>query len=232
MAPRLDDSTFGSFRELLRAAVGVWVHPDARIEFERHLVARMESLQLAGPDQYLAALRAGSDEELQDLIDAVVPHETASLRTERAPVEFLRSWLGERDAARIWCAGWGGGDEIDVVRELAAETGTAVEIVATDVNASLVEQAAPTHGVRFARHNLLEPFSPPETVDAVLLRYVLSEFDVAIRATVLEHVHAALRRDGVLLLGERESLLHVEHRFRYLRPAVFLRTMAGTRTNS
>jgi chemotaxis protein methyltransferase CheR len=43
------------------------------------------------------------------------------------------------------------------------------------------------------------------TVDLILFRNVLRYFDSAHRTVVLKRIHAALRPDGYLVLGEGES---------------------------
>ena len=59
--------------------------------------------------------------------------------------------------------------------------------------------------VRFEPRNLLEmPF--PGDFDLVLCRNVLIYFDLELRRKILEHIRAALRADGVLILGSAEGL--------------------------
>lgn len=78
---------------------------------------------------------------------------------------------------------------------------------------------------RFRAHNLMEPMSGPP-FDFVFLRNVMIYFDRESKERVLQHVHKALRPDGVLMVGESESLLNVGHQFRYVRPSWFVRTAA------
>ena len=57
--------------------------------------------------------------------------------------------------------------------------------------------------------------------DAVLLRSALPHFDQPTQRQVLEQVYRAMPPGGLLMLGERDKLLGLEHRFEAVAPAVF-----------
>ena len=77
---------------------------------------------------------------------------------------------------------------------------------------------------RFRRHNLMAALPPSEgTFDVVFLRNVMIYFDSPSRERVLQHVFAAVRPGGHLVVGESESLLNVAHGFRYVQPSIFCR---------
>lgn len=59
--------------------------------------------------------------------------------------------------------------------------------------------------VEFHKLNLAMPERPYPQVDLVLLRNVLKYFDPAHRNSVLAKIHAVLRPDGYLVMGEGES---------------------------
>lgn len=59
--------------------------------------------------------------------------------------------------------------------------------------------------VRFEQHNLLQDPSALGQFDIVLCRYVLTQFDPAMRTATLERLAQALAPDGVLVLGETEA---------------------------
>lgn len=60
--------------------------------------------------------------------------------------------------------------------------------------------------VRFRKFNLLDSFGWLDDLDLVLCRNVLIHFDRAARASVLERLAETLAPDGVLLLGDAETV--------------------------
>lgn len=239
MAPQLDDDTFWDFSGLLQDSIGVRIRPGGRAEFEAHLLDRVAALRLRDCDQYLAVLRdGGSTEELHGLIEAVVPIESTPLLDDYHPVTALREWLASHAGPiHVWSAGCGDGRETRDFLALCADAAPDLDVymVASDIHGRALEQAenaTPDPRVTFARRNLLQPLEGFDQFDLVLLRSVLPDFDQPTRARVLAHVHRTLRPDGLLVLGEGESLLNVDHAFRLLQPSVFLRTIANTRSRS
>lgn len=85
--------------------------------------------------------------------------------------------------------------------------------------------------VKFRHHNLLERISG--TFDLIFLRNVMIYFDTASRTKVLKNIAEALVPGGTLIIGESESLIGVDHPFRYVKPSVFAKAggpvPAGTR---
>ena len=63
--------------------------------------------------------------------------------------------------------------------------------------------------VRWRRINLMADLSPLGKFDAILLRNVLPGLDPGVHARVIESLAARLEDDGVLLMGEGESLTEV-----------------------
>jgi chemotaxis protein methyltransferase CheR len=61
-------------------------------------------------------------------------------------------------------------------------------------------------GVRFERHNLLQHPGGLGQFDIILLAHVLPTFDHETRLAVLNRIADALRPDGVLILGDGETL--------------------------
>jgi chemotaxis protein methyltransferase CheR len=66
--------------------------------------------------------------------------------------------------------------------------------------------------VTFARHNLLEAWTE-RPFDFVFLRNVMIYFDRPTKEAVLARMFDAVAPGGTLVLGESESLVHVEHGF-------------------
>jgi chemotaxis protein methyltransferase CheR len=75
--------------------------------------------------------------------------------------------------------------------------------------------------VNFVQHNLLHPWSGADEFDVIFLRNVLIYFDQPTRQRVLDHLCAALRRGGWLIIGHCESLSGLELPLQQLSPSVY-----------
>lgn len=82
--------------------------------------------------------------------------------------------------------------------------------------------------VRWRRINLVSDLSALGVFDLVMLRNVLPGLDPAVRGPVIESLASRLTQDGLLVLGEGESLAGVTEALRPLagRPGVFARDPA------
>ncbi len=240
MTPQLTAATLQQFQELLEQTTGIRLAPGDRGAFERQLRERLADLKLSEFEQYLALLRdGGSPDEMQGWIDAVVPGTSTPLHESEATWRHLHEWLRDRAGAslRAWCAACGDGTEALGLATLCDEYGVDATVLGTDVHSGRLTEARAREfqgsaQLEFAVHNLMRPLENRGTFDLVLLRHVLPEFDVTTQSRVLQHVHALVRPDGLLVLGEHESLLEVDHAFRLLRPSLFVRTVASERTRS
>lgn len=74
--------------------------------------------------------------------------------------------------------------------------------------------------VTFQHHHLFDPL-PGKPQDLVLLRNVLIYFDEAGQRAVLARVHAAMADDGILIVGESESLNRLGSGFVFDRPSIY-----------
>lgn len=81
--------------------------------------------------------------------------------------------------------------------------------------------------VRFHQHNLMERLPTSVPFDAIFVRNVMIYFDQESRQKVLGHCFESLRPEGLLVVGESESLLSVEHPFEYLKPSIFKKPATG-----
>jgi chemotaxis protein methyltransferase CheR len=83
-------------------------------------------------------------------------------------------------------------------------------------------QARPvlTEMIAFRQHNLIEPLCE-RPFDLVLLKNVLIYFDAASKTTVLQHVRAALRPGGLLVVGATENVAGMLRDFERLEPWLF-----------
>ncbi len=75
--------------------------------------------------------------------------------------------------------------------------------------------------ISFERLNLKEEFSFPEPFDCIFCRNVMIYFDKPTQASLINRFYDSLTRGGVLLIGHSESLTGIQHRFRYLKPAIY-----------
>jgi chemotaxis protein methyltransferase CheR len=77
--------------------------------------------------------------------------------------------------------------------------------------------------VRFAYLNLIEswPFTGP--LDFIFCRNVMIYFDKPTEQRLIERFYDILDSGGVLFTGHSESLTGITHRFRYVRPTIYLK---------
>jgi chemotaxis protein methyltransferase CheR len=75
--------------------------------------------------------------------------------------------------------------------------------------------------VAFRRHNLYDAPRDLGAFDLVLLRNVLIYFDVEGQRAVLANVRRAMRPEGVLIVGESESLSRVAGGFAFEQPLIY-----------
>lgn len=75
--------------------------------------------------------------------------------------------------------------------------------------------------IRFRQHNLLKPLTNTAPFDAIFLRNVLIYFKTQDQQTILAHVRTLLQPDGVLYIGESETLKHVQADFEQIEPIIY-----------
>ncbi|MGZ3773917.1 MAG: CheR family methyltransferase [Pseudobdellovibrionaceae bacterium] len=83
------------------------------------------------------------------------------------------------------------------------------------VNSSLKEK------VLFDIHNLLENSKKENFYDIVFLRNVLIYFEVAEQEQILKKIRNTMRDNGVLVLGESETLLNLNSDFQFKKPLIY-----------
>jgi len=77
--------------------------------------------------------------------------------------------------------------------------------------------------VEFRRLNLVGPWPPLGSFDAIFCRNVMIYFDRAAQARLVNRLAACLKPGGYLLVGHAESLTGIEHPLTYVQPAVYRR---------
>ncbi|MGG7565366.1 CheR family methyltransferase [Rhodovulum sp. DZ06] len=75
--------------------------------------------------------------------------------------------------------------------------------------------------IRFRQHNLLQPLSNAPQFDAVFLRNVLIYFSAADQEAILRHVRRVIHPEGVLFIGESETLKHIDTGFEQVEPIIY-----------
>lgn len=77
--------------------------------------------------------------------------------------------------------------------------------------------------VHFAKLNLMEQWPMHGPFDAILCRNVMIYFDKSTQQQLVERYWQLLRPGGHLFVGHSESLTGLQHRFRYVMPAVYVK---------
>lgn len=80
--------------------------------------------------------------------------------------------------------------------------------------------------VRFRQHNLLKLLPNTPQFDAIFLRNVLIYFSADDQERILGHARTLLRPDGVLFIGESESLKHLNTGFTQIAPIIYRAAVA------
>jgi chemotaxis protein methyltransferase CheR len=82
--------------------------------------------------------------------------------------------------------------------------------------------------IRFQTHNLFKPLTCPEQFDLVLLRNVLIYFTAADQEKVLHLIEPKMTSSGVLIIGESESLTHIQTPYSGIQPLVYQKKSIGS----
>jgi chemotaxis protein methyltransferase CheR len=75
--------------------------------------------------------------------------------------------------------------------------------------------------IRFRQHSLLNPLKNTAQFDVIFLRNVLIYFTAADQEVILKHARSLLHPDGVLFIGESESLKHIDTDFEQVEPIIY-----------
>ncbi|WP_073474739.1 CheR family methyltransferase [Desulfatibacillum alkenivorans] len=74
--------------------------------------------------------------------------------------------------------------------------------------------------ISFFKYNLISG-PPRDEYDVIFCRNVMIYFDHATRQHVVNKLYQSLRPGGLFAIGQSESLVGVEHPFKYLRPSIY-----------
>lgn len=75
--------------------------------------------------------------------------------------------------------------------------------------------------LKFQTHNLFKSQIFADAFDLILLRNVLIYFTAQDQEVVLAKIAPRLSEAGVLIIGESESLSHIQHEFKHIEPLVY-----------
>lgn len=76
--------------------------------------------------------------------------------------------------------------------------------------------------IKFQQHNLFKALPGKEKFDLVLIRNVLIYFKGSDQEKVISLIESKLAADGVMIIGESESLSHINTNFKSVEPLVYM----------
>lgn len=82
--------------------------------------------------------------------------------------------------------------------------------------------------MEFKRHNLFTSLPTTNHFDLVLLRNVLIYFTSRDQEKVLQAIYPKVNKDGLLIIGESESLMHIQTNFEQIEPLLYKPKKAKT----
>ncbi|MBW1698140.1 MAG: protein-glutamate O-methyltransferase CheR [Deltaproteobacteria bacterium] len=77
--------------------------------------------------------------------------------------------------------------------------------------------------VDFRQFNLMSPFVFKKGFDIIFCRNVMIYFDKAAQETLINKFYDVLNHGGYLFIGHSESLLSIRHRFKYMKPTIYVK---------
>lgn len=78
--------------------------------------------------------------------------------------------------------------------------------------------------VEFQRLNLMNPFPFKEKFDVIFCRNVMIYFDKNVQETLVNKYYGSMKTEGYFFIGHSESLMKLNHPFKYVKPTVYCKT--------
>jgi len=78
--------------------------------------------------------------------------------------------------------------------------------------------------IEFKRFNLMEPFPSRDRFNIIFCRNVMIYFDKSFQENLVNKYYNSLKTGGYFFIGHSESLMKLNHRFKYVKPTVYLKT--------
>lgn len=75
--------------------------------------------------------------------------------------------------------------------------------------------------INFLRFNLMEPYRFNFEYDVIFCRNVMIYFEKKIQSAVINKFYNILNPGGYLFVGHSESLMNIEHKFKYVEPTIY-----------
>ncbi|MGM0417182.1 MAG: CheR family methyltransferase [Thermodesulfobacteriota bacterium] len=75
--------------------------------------------------------------------------------------------------------------------------------------------------IDFMRFNLMQPYTYDTSFDFIFCRNVMIYFEKKIQATVINKFYDILKPGGFLFVGHSESLMNINHKFKYVEPTIY-----------
>ncbi|MCB9480841.1 MAG: protein-glutamate O-methyltransferase CheR [Desulfobacteraceae bacterium] len=75
--------------------------------------------------------------------------------------------------------------------------------------------------INFLRFNLMEPYRFNFDFDVIFCRNVMIYFEKKIQSAVVNKFYNVLNPGGYLFVGHSESLMNIEHKFKYVEPTIY-----------
>jgi len=75
--------------------------------------------------------------------------------------------------------------------------------------------------IKFMRFNLIEPYSFGIKFDIIFCRNVMIYFEKPIQSIIVNKFYDTLNPGGFLFVGHSESLMNINHKFRYIAPTIY-----------
>ncbi|MDY0360501.1 MAG: protein-glutamate O-methyltransferase CheR [Desulforegulaceae bacterium] len=75
--------------------------------------------------------------------------------------------------------------------------------------------------IDFLRFNLMEPYHFKFNFDIIFCRNVMIYFEKKIQSAVINKFYNVLNPGGYLFVGHSESLMNIEHKFKYVEPTIY-----------
>lgn len=85
-------------------------------------------------------------------------------------------------------------------------------------------KAAVRNLIDFKRFNLMAPFPGTPVFQIIFCRNVMIYFDKETQERLANKYYQSLEQDGYLFIGHSESLMRVEHPFKYIQPTIYKKT--------
>ena len=77
--------------------------------------------------------------------------------------------------------------------------------------------------IQFQRFNLMDSFPFRDSFDFIFCRNVMIYFNKQTQEMLVNKFYDCIVEGGYLLIGHSESLTGIDHRFKYIKPTVYLK---------